>query len=787
MPDTGIGAPVRRKEDARFLTGRGHYTDDINRPGQVYACFVRSPHARAALKSVDIADAKSAPGVLGVFTGEDLKADGIGGPICGWVVTQRDGEPHISPPTAPLAVGTVNHVGQAVAVVVAKTYGQAKDAAELVEIDYEELEPVIGIEAALADGAPQLYDEVPGNLCFDWEVGDKAATDEAFAKADHVTSLDLVNNRLIPNAMEPRACVGEFDRAGDKRTLYVTSQNPHVTRLVMAAFMGFGPENRLRVVAPDVGGGFGSKIYVYCEEIVVLWAAQKVDRPVKWTAERSESFVTDAHGRDHVTHAELALDKDGTFLGLRVSTAANLGAYNQIFSTATPTYLYGTLLAGVYKTPAIYANVKGGFTNTTPVDAYRGAGRPEATYVLERLVDKAAREMGIDRFDLRRRNFIPPDQFPYQTPVLVQYDSGNFDLLLDRALELVDYDHFESRRAESQKQGKLRGIGVSCAIEACGLAPSKVVGALGGGVGQWESAQIRFNPTGGVTLLTGSHSHGQGHETVFAQIVSDRLGVPLDQIEVEHGDTSTLPFGMGTYGSRSGPVGGAAVAKAADKVIEKAKKIAAHMMEASVDDIEYERGAFRVAGTDKQKTIAEVAFTAYVPFDYPEDLEPGLDETAFFDPVNFTFPSGAYVVEVEVDPQTGVVTVDDIVAVDDVGTVMNPLIVHGQIQGGVAQGIGQALCEECIYDESGQLLTGSYMDYCMPRADDLPSIKTDTTDIPCPHNPLGVKGCGETGAIFTPPALVNAVVDAIGSDIDMPVTAEKVWRALQGSQRQAAE
>jgi carbon-monoxide dehydrogenase large subunit len=691
---TGIGAALRRKEDNRFLTGKGRYVDDINRHGQAYITYLYSPHARAKINGIDTATAKAAPGVLGVFTAADVAADGVGGPICGWVVTQKNGEPHTSPAVSALASDRVNHVGEHVAAVVAETLAQARDAADLIEVDYEPQAPLMKMTDALAEGAPQLHDDVPGNLCFDFEIGDKAATEAAFANAHHVTKIDLVNNRLIPNAIEPRACIGEYDEGSDSSTLYVTSQNPHVARLVLAAFMGLGPENKLRVVAPDVGGGFGSKIYVYRDEIVALWAAKKLRRPVKWTGDRSSSFLTDAHGRDHETHAELACDENGKFLGLRVSTLANVGAYNQIFSTATPSYLYGCLLSGQYMTPAIYGEVKTVFTNTCPVDAYRGAGRPEATLVVERLVDKTAREMGIERTELRRRNFIPEDQFPYQTPCLVQYDSGHYAHLLDRAL-----DGYAARKAESEARGKLRGIGFSTWVEACGLAPSAVVGALGGGVGQWESANIKFNPTGSVTVYTGSHSHGQGHETAFAQIVSEHLGVPVESVEVIHGDTGIVPFGMGTYGSRSGPVGGAAVYKAAEKIIEKGRKIAAHLLEASAEDVEYSGGTYTVAGTDQTKTMAEIAFAAYVPHNYPHDtLEPGLDETAFFDPLNFTYPSGAYVAEVEVDPETGVVTICDWTGVDDVGTVINPMIVKGQLHGGFAQGIGQALFEECVYD-----------------------------------------------------------------------------------------
>ncbi len=780
---SGIGARVRRKEDQRFLTGKGRYLDDINRRGQAYATFVRSPHAHANIGGIKTGKAEAAPGVVGVFTGADLQAGGVGGLICGWVITQKNGEPHNSPPHPVLAVAKVRYVGDPVAVVIADTLEQAKDAAELVEVDYEKLPSVVSVADALGPGAPQLHEEAPGNLCFEWEVGDKAATDAAFGKADHVVRLDLVNNRLVPNAIEPRAAIGEYDTGRGEFTLNTTSQNPHVARLVLSAFIQIAPEHKLRVVAPDVGGGFGSKIYIYGEETTCLWASKQVGRPVKWTADRSEAFVADTHGRDHVTHAELALDREGKFLGLRASTKANVGAYLQVFSTATPTYLYGCLLTGQYTTPAVYCEVTAGFTNTCPVDAYRGAGRPEATYVVERLVDIAARETGIDPVELRRRNFIPPDKFPYETPVIMTYDSGNFGLLLDKALKLIDYDGFPARRAASESNGKLRGVGLSGFIESCGLAPSAAVGSLGAAVGQWESAQIRFHATGSVTLLTGSHSHGQGHETSFAQVVSERLGVPIENVDVVHGDTASTPFGMGTYGSRSMPVGGAAITIAAKKIIDKGMKIAAHCLEAAEEDIEFADGNFTVKGTDKAMNIAEVAFAAYVPHNYPlEELEPGLEANGFYDPLNFTFPSGTHIAEVEVDPETGVVALVDWAAVADFGTVINPMIVDGQVHGGVAQGVGQALLENCAYDgESGQLITGSYMDYTMPRADDLPSIRLEVTDIPCPHNPLGVKGCGEAGAIASPAALMNAVVDAIGVDIDMPATAEKVWRAAQAA------
>jgi len=638
------------------------------------------------------------------------------------------------------------------------------------------------MKKALAGGIA-VHDEAPDNMCYDWELGDKAATDAAFARAAHVTKLDLVNNRLIPNAMEPRAAIGAYDAASDEHTLITTSQNPHVIRLLMGAFVLGIPEHKLRVLAPDVGGGFGSKIYHYAEEAVVTWAAKKIGRPVKWVAERSESFISDAHGRDHVTHAEMAFDKDGKVLGLRVETLANLGAYLSTFATSVPTWLYGTLLAGQYTTPSIYCNVKAVFTNTVPVDAYRGAGRPEATYVVERLMSKAAGELGIDQVELRQKNFIQPHQFPYQTPVAVVYDTGNYQATMDKAVELADYKGFEARRTASRAKGKLRGIGVSCYVEACGIAPSSLVGALGARAGLYEAATIRVNPTGSVSVLTGSHSHGQGHDTTFAQIVADKLGIPIEQVDIVHGDTAKVPFGMGTYGSRSLAVGGTAIVQALNKVIDKGRKIAGHLLEASEGDLVFENGAYQVKGTDRKKTFAEIALTAYVPHKYPiAQIEPGLEETAFYDPKNFTFPAGTYICEVEVDPHTGQTEVASFVAADDFGNVVNPMIVEGQVHGGLAQGIGQALLECAVYDENGQLKTGSYMDYCMPRADDLPSFKVATTVTPCTHNPLGVKGCGEAGAIGSPPAIINAICDALrdyGVDhIDMPATPEKVWRAI---------
>ncbi len=789
MSAQGIGEPVRRKEDFRFLTGQGTYTDDMNRPGQLYAYILRSPHAHAELNGIDISKAQAGPGVEAIFSGKDMEADGVGGLPCGWLIHSKDGSPMNEPPHPPLAVGRVRHVGDSVAVIIAATREQAKDAAELIKVDYKELPAVVAVEDATKAGKPQLFDAAPNNLCYDWHLGDKAATEAAFAKAHHVTKIDLVNNRLVPNAMEPRSAIGEYDRATGLHTLYTTSQNPHVIRLLMGAFVLHLPEHKLRVVAPDVGGGFGSKIFHYAEEAIVTWAAAKIQKPVKWTSDRSEAFITDAHGRDHVTHAELAMDKDGKFLGLHVQTLANMGAYLSTFSSCVPTYLYATLLAGTYTTPAIYAEVKAIFTNTVPVDAYRGAGRPEATYVVERIVETAAREMGIDPAELRRRNFVPRDAYPYQTPVALQYDSGDYFETLDMALKASDYLGFPGRRDEAAKRGKIRGIGMATYIEACGIAPSAVVGSLGARAALYETAQVRVHPTGSVSVFTGSHQHGQGHETTFAQIVADKLGLTVDQVDIVHGDTDKIPFGLGTYGSRSLAVGGSALVMSLDKVIAKGKKIAAHLLEASEADIEFKDGKYTVAGTDKAKTFGEIAMTAYVPHNYPiEELEPGLDETSFYDPKNFTFPSGCHIAEVEIDPETGVVKLVNFTAADDFGRIVNPMIVEGQVHGGLAQGIGQALHEGCIYDrESGQLLTGSYMDYDMPRADDLPNFQVATNVTLCTHNPLGVKGCGEAGAIGAPAAVMNAITHALGiKDLLMPATPQRVWQAIN-PMRQAAE
>lgn len=775
----GVGASVRRREDARFITGTGQYTDDFNMPGQLHAYFCRSPYARARITGIDVDDALTVNGVVAVLTGAQMVEQGLGDLPCGWLVKDKFGEDMKASPHPPMAATTVNYVGEPYAVVIAETPQIARRGAESVIADFEELDAVI--DPSQATVSEPIYEGIENNLAYKWALGDEDATRMAFARAAHVTRIELVNNRLIPNALEPRACLGSFAPATDEYTLYTTSQNPHLERLILSAFVQIAPEHKLRIIAPDVGGGFGSKIFVYSEETAVIWAAGQLGRPIKWVAERSESFLADAHGRDHVTSAELAMDEQGRFTGLKVQTTANLGAYLSTFGSAVPTYLYGTLLAGQYKTPNIYVEVDGVYTNTAPVDAYRGAGRPEATFVVERIVEQAARDIGKDPADLRRMNMIQPEDFPYDTPVALTYDVGNYEASLDKALALADYANFEARQNDAVQRGKRRGIGLACYIEACGLAPSKLATELGAGVGLYESGEIRVNATGSVSVFTGSHSHGQGHETTFAQVVASKLGIPYDDIDVVHGDTGRMDFGLGTYGSRSLAVGGSALMVAADKIIEKGRKIAAHMMQASAEQIDFEDGEYILQDSNQRMTIQEVAFAAHVPADYPEDLEPGLAEKAFYDPKNFTYPAGTHIAEVEVDVDTGVVSLVNFVAVDDFGHIINPLIVHGQVHGGVAQGVGQALMEQGVYDDYGQLQTGSFMDYCMPRADDLPDFVVDTTVTPCTHNPLGVKGCGEAGAIGSPAAVVNALTHALGNkDISMPATPEKVWRAIHG-------
>ncbi|MCA1378181.1 MULTISPECIES: xanthine dehydrogenase family protein molybdopterin-binding subunit [unclassified Bradyrhizobium] len=776
----GIGARVVRKEDKRFITGKGRYVDDIKLTGMTHAYFIRSPHAHAKVKKIDSSAALKMPGVVAVLTGQELVDDKVGNLICGWAITSKDGSPMKMGAWPAMAPGTVRFVGQAIAVVIAESKNLARDAAEAVVVDYEELPAVADMHAAIKPGAPQLHPEAPGNQVYDWVIGDEGAVNAAFSKAANVVKLDVTNNRLAPNAMEPRAAIADYDTAEEHFTLYTTSQNPHVARLVLSAFYNIAPEHKLRVIAPDVGGGFGSKIFIYPEEMVALWASKKVGRPVKWTGDRTEAFLTDAHGRDHITHAEMAFDANNKIIGLKVKTYANFGAYMSLFSSSVPTYLYATLLSGQYNIPAIHAEVIGVYTNTTPVDAYRGAGRPEASYLIERLMETAARQLNVDPAQLRRTNFIT--QFPHQTPVIMAYDTGDFNASLDAAMKAIDYAGFPARKAKAKADGKLRGIGVSCYIEACGIAPSKAVGSLGAGVGLWESAEVRVNPVGTIEILTGSHSHGQGHETTFCQLVAERLGVPISQVSIVHGDTDKVQFGMGTYGSRSAAVGLTAILKAMEKMESKAKKIAAHALEASEADIVIENGEFKVTGTDKAIALPMVALAAYTAHNLPDGMEPGLKESAFYDPTNFTFPAGAYICELEVDPGTGKTSFVNFVAADDFGRLINPMIVEGQVHGGLVQGIGQALLEHAIYDANGQPVTASFMDYAMPRADDVPSFNLSHTTTLCPGNPLGIKGCGEAGAIGASAAVINAITDAIGkNNLEMPATPDRVWRTIHAA------
>ncbi len=789
MADKLFGKAMKRVEDPRFITGTGNYTDDMTLPGMVEAAMVRSPYAHARIKKIDTSKALAHPGVLAVITGQEMKDAGINGIPTGWL------HPGIkTPPHYAITPDKARHVGDIVAAVLATNRQIAEDAVQLVEVDYEPLPAVSLGSKALEKGAPVVHDEAPDNVCFTWSIGDKTSNDAVFASAYKTVKLNIRNQRLVPNAMEPRASLAQYVKASDEYTLWTTSQNPHIHRLLIAAFIMGIPEHKLRVIAPDVGGGFGSKIYQYPEEIIVLYAAKKLNKPVKWTARRSESFVTDSHGRDHETVAELAVNQDHKMIGLRVDTLANMGAYLTTFAPAVPTYLYGTLLAGCYKTPNIYCHVTAPFTHTVPVDAYRGAGRPEATYLLERLVDVMAHELGEDPLEFRRKNFIQPEEFPYQTPVALVYDSGNYEPAMDKAMELVHYKELRRQQEESRKKGKYIGIGAITFLEACGLAPSAVVGSLGAQAGQWESALVRVHATGKVEVYTGSHSHGQGHETAFAQVVADELQIPMEDVTLIHGDTGRMAHGWGSYGSRSAPVGLSAIVMASRKITDKAKKIAAHLLEASPDDIVHEDGKFMVKGVpDKAKSFFDIALMAHLAHNYPADLEPGLEANHFYDPKNFVFPFGTHIAVVEVDPDTGKVKLLRYLSVDDCGPIINPLIADGQVHGGVAQGLGQALLEEAVYDAEGQILTGNYLEYTMPRADDMVQLEHDHTVTPSPHNPLGIKGIGEAGTIASTAAVANAVLDALRPfgiiHLDMPYTPEKVWKAIRGARKvgQAAD
>lgn len=776
-----FGTPVRRVEDRRFLTGNGCYTDDLIYNGQTYLVLVRSPHAHADIVSIDISAAAAAPGVHKVLTGEDYAAAGLGMLLCGWGSQSKGGAPQKMGAYPPLAHGRVRFVGNIVAAVVADTRDQARDAADLVEVEYDELPMVVEMDDAIADGAVQIHDDTPGNLVVDWALGDKAAADRAFADAAEVVRLTLRNNRLVPNAMETRATNATFNPGTGEFTMNISTQNPHGLKTFTAVLTQIAPEHKLRFVAGDVGGGFGSKAFVYAEDAITLFAARETGRPVKWTADRTEAFLSDAHGRDHLTTAELALDTEGRFLAVRAHTKANMGAYLSTSSTLVPTFMSAPLLTGQYDIPVSYAEVDCIFTNTAPVDAYRGAGRPEAAYVIERLVDAAARQTGRDPAELRRLNMVK--SFPYTNAADLTYDNCDFVTLLEKACDAIDYNGFAARKAEAAARGKKRGIGMSTYIEACGFDPSKILGAWGSQVGPWESSEIRVLPTGGVEVYTGCMNHGQGHETVFAQYVADAFGVDMDQVQLLYGDTDRGQHGNGTVGSRSGPVGLGAVAMSCDKIIAKAITVARYTLCAESDDeIEFADGIFSRRDTNQSLTFSEVAWIANAGITFADtDLEPGLHAASNFDPENFTYPAGCYICEVEVDPATGVTEIVDFVIFDDFGNLANPMIVEGQVHGGVVQGIGQALLENATYDENGQLLSASFMDYAMPRADVLPEIKVGLNATPATTNPMGMKGCGEAGAIGAPPAVVNAVLNALDIDhIDMPLSHEKVWRAANG-------
>ncbi|MEM7543186.1 MAG: xanthine dehydrogenase family protein molybdopterin-binding subunit [Pseudomonadota bacterium] len=781
-----IGKPVKRKEDQRFVTGNGNYTADVEYPVQAHLYLLRAQTGHAKILSIGTEAAAGGAGVLGVYTAADLDAAGIKDMQASWMIYNPDGSPmHLAPREA-LARDFIRYVGQPVVAVVAETRLQAKDASELVDLELEELPAVGTMKEALADNAEQVWDHMPNNLCVEWVIGDAEATAKAFDSAAHIVETEVIQNRLVPNAMEPRAVVAVHSSANDEYTLHVSHQNPHLLRTWTCAHTLPVPESKLRVVAADVGGGFGSKIYQYPEDLVALHAAKVLGRAVKWVGERSEAFVSDAHARDHETKAELAIDKDGKFLGMRVHTDANLGAQLSNYGAAIPTVFYATMLGGVYDIPAFDIKVRGVVTNTVPTDAYRGAGRPEATYLVERLVDLAANATGIGRIDIRRRNFIP--EFPYESPLGLVYDSGAYEQCVQLALEKSDMAGFEARKAASEAAGKRRGFGFIVYTEQAGAAPSQAAIAFGSEHAWFEVATIRVNPDASVTVLTGAHSHGQSHETTMAQIVADQFGIAIEDVEVIHGDTAKLPFGIGTFASRSMSAGGSAVLMSGEKIIAKGKKIAAHMLEAELDEVDFIDGFFKVKNSDRILAFKEVAKEAYVPGNYPlEALEPGLEETTFFDPPNFTFPAGCHIAEVEVDPETGVVDVERYTVCDDFGVVINPMVVHGQIHGGVAQGLGQALLEDAAYDaESGQLLSASFLDYGMPRADDMPAFECAEVDTVSPSNPLGAKGCGEAGTIGAPITVMNAIFDALKplgvEDITMPATPAKVWAAIQQAQ-----
>ncbi len=787
MNANGIGASVVRKEDRRFTTGRGRYVADLVPPGALRAVFLRSPHAHAGVAVTGIADALAAPGVVAVLTGADMAADGLGTLPTQWSIPEADGTPMFIPPYAGLAADTVRFVGNAYAMVIATGEAAARDAAELVEVDFEERPATATLERAAAPGAPAVWPQKPDNTSLWWSNGDKAATEAAFARATHVVSLDLVNSRLAPSPVEPRIAMGRYDAGRDHMSLVTSSQCPHEVQAMLARAVFGVPETKLDVIAPDVGGGFGTKAYLYPEEVAVLWAARRLKRDVAWQGDRSEAFLADTHARDHITHARLSLDGEGRFLGLHVTTRANMGAYLSQHAPAVPTVYSTYVLPGPYRFGAVYAEIRNVFSHSAPLDAYRGAGRSEGVYVTERIVDEAARQLGFDPVDLRTRNLVPPSAMPYVTATGSRLDSGDPPALLEKACALSDRTGFTGRREEAARQGRLRGFGIAMYAANCGGCASPdntLVGALGG---NWESARLRMHPTGKATLYLGTHNHGQSHETVFAQIVSEMTGLPFGDIDVVFGSTASVQRGIGTFASRSAVIAGPAAMLASNKVIAKGRLIAAHLLEAAAVDVEFSAGTYRIAGTDRSVSLAEVAMAAYVPHNFPhETLEPGLDETGFFDPQDFTWPMGAHAAEVEIDPETGHVRLVAYAAADDFGVVINPMVVAGQLHGAIAQGAGQALWEHVAYDgESGQLLTGSFMDYGMPRSDLMPSMTLEQIASRASTNPLGAKGAGEAGTFAAPAAVMNAVLDALSAagvnHLDMPATPDRVWHALRAA------
>jgi aerobic carbon-monoxide dehydrogenase large subunit len=772
-----FGSGIRRREDPRLITGQASYTDDIKLTNMVHAAILRSPHAHARINRIDTSAAAASPGVLAVYTGQDT--EGVLNPIpCAWVVPNSDVKAVAYPA---LAKDVVRYVGDAVAVVVAEDRYQAQDALDQIVVDYDPLPAVVNPEAAMQSGAPQLHEDAPNNQAFHW-VASGGDTDAAFANAEVVVRDTIIQQNLIPNAMEPRSAIASYQPAMGELTLWNTTQNPHIARFICSLVTGL-PEHKIRVIAPEVGGGFGSKIAVYPWEMIIAFCSMKLGLPVKWTETRSENYIATTHGRDHVEHVELAATREGKVIGIRSTVYAAMGAYLSTAGPGVPTILHGLMYSGPYDIPNIKADVYGVFTNTTPVDAYRGAGRPEATFLLERLMDLLADPIGVDPVEVRRRNLIPKFSNGHDVAIGLTYDSGDYEGTLDVALNHVNYPQLRQEQEQLRQQGQYLGIGVTCYCEICGLGPSQVAGAVGFGGGLWESATIRFYPTGKVNVFVGTSPHGQGEETTFAQIVADEIGVPVEDVEVLHGDTDNTPMGWGTYGSRTTVVGGGAVALSIRKIRDKAKIIAAHLLEAAEADIEYQDGKFFVRGSPSQsKTIQDIALMANVAWNFPAGLEPGLEATTYYYPPNFTYPFGTHVAVVRVDPDNGHIDLVRYVAADDCGPQINPTIVEGQVHGGVVQGIGQALWEGAVYDENGQLLTGSMMDYALPRAHQFPDMETLSTVTPSPHNPLGVKGIGETGTIASTITVYNAVMDALRpfgvEKLDMPLTPERVWRAI---------